>query len=98
MAPTRLALKKCHDQCEPQEYLLFPCPHCGGEIQVKKTEINCAIFRHAVFKDTWEPIEPHSGKQTVDNLIRLGQIRGCGQPLRLISHEGSCKAVKCDWI
>lgn len=31
---------------------IFMCPHCDGQIEVNKKNINCSIFRHGVYKKT----------------------------------------------
>jgi hypothetical protein len=37
------------------------CPHCDGTIEI--LEINCAIFRHGVLKQTGLQLHPHASKQ-----------------------------------
>ena len=32
--------------------LIVKCPHCNSIIIVNPKDINCAIFRHAILKDT----------------------------------------------
>lgn len=96
--PAKVELKKCHPTCEEQLFILFSCPHCGGEIQVKQGEVNCGIFRHATYKHSGEPVEPHTSQVAMQFLCKSGAVRGCGLPFRLSEHEGSWKAVKCDWI
>jgi hypothetical protein len=41
------------------DYLVFPCPHCLELTTVLKKDINCRIFRHAVYKDNFEQVDPH---------------------------------------
>lgn len=41
------------------ETFVFPCPHCGNLTQVQKNQINCQIFRHAVYFITLPPT-PHT--------------------------------------
>ena len=76
------------------------CPSCGDLIEIK--EIKCAIFRHGVFKDTLESIDPHSSKKLCDELVYRNFIFGCGKPFRIIieveNNEAKYKAIKCDYI
>jgi len=37
----------------------FNCPHCGDLTQVLKVQVNCKIFRHAMFFTTLPPT-PHT--------------------------------------
>lgn len=61
-------------------FYLFPCPHCGGSVQVAKSQINCKIFRHAVFKTNLKYIPPHSTKEVCDDLFTSGAVYGCAKP------------------
>lgn len=62
----------------------FPvlCPHCNSWILIE--QINCAIFRHGVDKNTLIQIPPHLDKNTCDKLFESGKLFGCGKPFRLI--------------
>lgn len=68
------------------------CPHCHEDVIIE--EINCAIFRHGIFKHNYEQIPPHSPKELCDQWVEQGLIYGCGKPFRL---EGQI-AVECDYI
>lgn len=35
--------------------LIINCPHCDSKILINK--INCKIFRHGVYKDTFTPLK-----------------------------------------
>ena len=72
--------------------LIVMCPHCNEYISM--IEVNCAIFRHGVFKRTFEQIPPHSTKQQCDEWVQTSQIYGCGKPFKLV--DGN--AVECDYI
>jgi len=63
--------------------LIVKCPHCFEEILIYKNEINCAIFRHGVYKKNYNQIDPHLNKTECDNLFNAGLIYGCGKPFRL---------------
>ena len=58
----------------------FLCPWCNGDIEVKESELNCKIFRHAIYKSTQEPINPHSPKHECEDLITKGNVYGCAKP------------------
>ena len=60
----------------------FPCPHCDMTCFVKKEDIKCTIFRHAVFKNNHEFVPPHSPKEECDRWVREDLIYGCGKPFK----------------
>jgi len=74
--------------------LVFECPHCNESIVVQRNEINCAIFRHAIFRDTLEPIDPHASKEACDALVRNEKVHGCGKPFRLVNDVPEV----CDYV
>jgi hypothetical protein len=80
--------------------IVFPiyviCPTCKGTIQVN--ELNCCIFRHAVFRDTMEQIDPHASKELCDEYIQKGLIYGCGKPFKVILQNEKYTAEICDYI
>ena len=65
------------------DYLVIECPHCHDSIIIYKNEINCRIFRHAVFKSNGEPINPHTSKEECEKLVETGSVHGCGKPFQL---------------
>lgn len=69
------------------------CPHCQGGIFIE--EINCRIFRHAVYKETNEPICPHAPQEECVRLVESGKVYGCGKPFRLDEKD---KPVECGYI
>lgn len=71
---------------------IVTCPHCGVSVLI--AEINCAIFRHGVFKNTFHQIPPHATKTDCDEWKRTEQIYGCGKPFKLVNGV----AIKCDYI
>jgi len=70
------------------------CPHCGGMLLIRASDINCTIFRHGVWKHTNEPIGPHTSKGECDRLVAEDLIRGCGRPFKF---DGRTVTV-CDYI
>ena len=79
------------------EFHHIECPHCQGHILIHKSEVNCAIFRHGVYKNTMEQIPPHLSREECDRLASSELINGCGKPFRLIQ-EPIVSAVVCDYI
>ena len=61
----------------------FPCPHCGLIVQVRETEINCGIFRHAAYKDSMTQLNPHAPKELCDSLSSEGKVYGCAKPYEM---------------
>lgn len=82
------------------DIIIISCPHCQNFIEVRLKYINCAIFRHGVFKDTGRQIEPHAPKHVCDNLVEKNLIYGCGKPFKLWynKHQQRFFTTKCDYI
>jgi hypothetical protein len=75
---------------------IVQCPHCQEYVEI--LEINCAIFRHAIFKVSGQPIDPHSSKEVCEQYIKEQVILGCGKPFRIIIKEEMLVAEICDYI
>ena len=67
--------------------IVVECPHCHDFIIVRHSDIKCRIFRHAVWKDTMVPIDPHATKEACDQLVTQNQVLGCGKPFELVPSE-----------
>jgi len=79
--------------------MIFECPHCMGTILVEPNDINCQIFRHAVFRSNGQPIHPHASKTECEDLLRTEKIYGCGRPFRLVrDKDQQWTPVVCDYI
>jgi hypothetical protein len=76
--------------------MIVQCPHCQDWIFIEA--VNCAIFRHAVYKSTLEYIPPHAPKEECDRLIQEGLVYGCAKPFRLEYLENRLVPVICDYI
>lgn len=63
-------------------YIIVSCPHCNESILIYKNEINCRIFRHAVYKNG-ENVNPHLPKEECDKLVLTDKVYGCCKPFRL---------------
>ena len=76
---------------------IITCPNCHEFIIIK--ELNCCIFRHAIYIETGEQIEPHSPKEICDTLLETGKIYGCGKPFKIVVlQDGTWEIQKCDYI
>ena len=87
-----------------ENYILIQCPHCMQYMELIKNEINCAIYRHGMFKINGEQIDPHTPKDICDKLVENNLIYGCGKPFQLfenknpVTHEINYFVEKCDYI
>lgn len=85
-----------------ENFYSISCPHCLGIVLVQKNELNCKIFRHAVYKNNMEPINPHASKEECEKLLEDDKILGCGKPFRIIlsnqSNENNISVEICDYI
>lgn len=61
-------------------YYYFKCPHCFVLCQVHETDVNCTIFRHAVYKKDLSFVDPHASKEACDKWVSEGIVYGCGKP------------------
>lgn len=74
-------MNKDTDSKNKNDFYFFTCPHCQGGVQVLKKDINCKIFRHGIYKDSNQIINPHASKVVCDELILNNKIYGCGRPI-----------------
>ena len=72
------------------------CPHCVCLVEI--AEVNCAIFRHGIYKRGGEQVNPHASKEACDALAVTELIYGCGMPFKVVQEEGCWKAVACDYV
>ncbi len=78
--------------------LNFECPNCGGGVVVNESEINCGIFRHAVYKLDNQQIPPHLSKNECEILIMSDKINGCGMPYEIVKINNKWYVRICDYI
>ena len=78
--------------------IVIQCPNCQAFIEVLREQVNCAIFRHGIYKKDLKQMDPHAPKEVCDELVRQELIYGCGRPFKLCQVEGTWYAVKCDYI
>lgn len=76
-------------------YFIVECPHCLDSIVIFHHEINCRIFRHAVYKSTYQQVNPHLSKVECDRLVQSQLVYGCGKPFRINDH---LEAETCGYI
>lgn len=81
-----------------ENYIIIQCPHCKDYIYINKKEINCQIFRHAVFKHNLKPIDPHSSKELCEKLKANNLIFGCAKPFFLEIKNNTYQTRICDYI
>jgi len=72
------------------------CPHCKEYVIIEK--INCAIFRHGIYKKNGKQIDPHSSKEFCDYYIKHNLIYGCGKPFQIINVNNIFDTEICDYI
>ena len=76
--------------------IFFNCPHCNGPVLVSKSEINCKIFRHGIYKSTNEAVDPHLTKAKCEDLVQKDLVYGCCKPFRLNLEKKEVEI--CDYI
>jgi len=59
------------------------CPQCQGLVIIEENEVNCAIFRHGVFRNSGQPIPPHSKLDQCQRWVENNEIWGCGAAFSL---------------
>jgi len=81
------------------EDLILTCPHCSGIVLVARSDMNCRIFRHAVYASTMQPIPPHASLQECQQLLSSGTILGCAGPFQIIEAPGNTLVAQaCPYI
>jgi hypothetical protein len=78
--------------------IITACPHCFSIVIIKKSDINCKIFRHGVMKSTNQQINPHSTEQECQYFINNDLIYGCGKPFMLVLDGETWYAEICDYV
>ena len=76
--------------------IIIICPHCSNSIMIQ--QLNCKIFRHGIYKDSYKQINPHMKKENCDRLREQNKIYGCGKPFKLIIENDNYKAIECEYI
>jgi hypothetical protein len=81
-----------------ENLLFFDCPHCSLQIIVSKDELNCRIFRHAIYKSNYKQIDPHLSFDECQLLIKQDKVFGCCKPFQIIVDNNNLFVQKCDYI
>ena len=80
------------------ETIYITCPHCLTIIEVPPLHLNCAIFRHGIYKHNFTPMNPHASKKECDFLVKNNAIYGCGKPFKILRVDNTYKAEVCEYI
>lgn len=88
------------------KHYIFKCPNCELFILVPENSVNCSIFRHGYYfeKNNREiiltnQINPHTNKETCENLVRENKIIGCGKPFQMFKNlNGEFFVKTCEYI
>lgn len=75
-------------------YIIVSCPNCNDSILIYNNEINCRIFRHAIYK-TGQQVNPHLPKEECDRLVSNNEVYGCCKPFKL--NDENVPEI-CDYI
>ena len=80
--------------------ICITCPHCKELIYILKSEINCNVFRHGIYKHNLQQMDPHAPKEMCEKLKNEDLIIGCGKPFTLVfnKEDNTFKSVVCDYI
>ena len=79
--------------------IIVQCPNCFEYVVIKKSELNCKIFRHGILKSNYEQIDPHLPREDCEKLIENNLIYGCGKPFKIFQEESNkYTVVICDYI
>jgi hypothetical protein len=79
-----------------EKEMIVKCPHCNENIIIE--QINCAIFRHGIYKHNLQQIDPHLNKERCDELINNNKIFGCGKPFLIKKINNIWESEICDYI
>jgi hypothetical protein len=82
--------------------LVGKCPHCQEYVSIKEKDIQCGIFRHAVYRNNYQPIPPHSSKIECETLVSTNKVFGCAKPFQVrpcpLDITGEYQIVACDYL
>ena len=82
-----------------EKEVIVKCPHCNEDVII--SQVNCAIFRHGIYKHNLQQIDPHTPKEKCDLFIINNEIYGCGKPFRIKKiniHSNEWISEICDYI
>jgi len=83
-----------------QNEYIIECPHCKELILINTNEINCGIFRHAVYKHNLnQNINPHASKDECERLLSQNAIYGCAKPFKIQRTDNQQISISiCEYI
>ncbi len=81
-----------------EDYKVLECPHCKDQVFIQQKEINCGIFRHGVYKQNNQQMNPHAPKEECDKAKDEDLIWGCGKPFRVYVRNNEYFIEICDYI
>ena len=81
-----------------EDFYFFQCPNCESDIIVGKNELNCRIFRHGVYKNTYKQVDPHLAYEKCKELLENNKVIGCCKPFKIVSKDNKLFAEVCDYI
>lgn len=81
--------------------IIVVCPHCKHLVLTTKKDIRCSIYRHAIFKNNYRQISPHTGENECNELLREKRIIGCAKPFKIVyvpddTHNDESKKYKAE--
>jgi hypothetical protein len=74
---------------------IIVCPNCNEYIII--SELNCGIFRHAVYSNG-EQVDPHMSKEDCEKLLKTPNVLGCCKPFRVKVINGEWRVEICGYI
>lgn len=77
--------------------LILECPHCKDYFMVAENELNCCIFRHAMFKNGAK-VDSHESEKNLEHWKQQNLIYGCGKPFKVSKVGDAYKTEICDYI
>ena len=61
-------------------------------------KLNCGIFRHGIYKDSNNQMNPHSSEEICNKVVQEDLIYGCGKPFQIIQEQGQYIVKICGYI
>lgn len=85
------------------DFLYIQCPQCKDYVQIERSQINCGIFRHAVYNETGQIVNPHMSEVECAILKADGKAYGCCKPFQIIvKYSDTFDPIycisKCDYV
>ena len=78
------------------DMLVFNCVWCGNIITVVLKDLNCKIFRHAIYKNNYEQVNPHMSESECNRLV-ISDSDMCCKPFEIIEIDNKYYVKKCEY-